>query len=114
MPSGTAWWKDKVFGERNSAGTDRSAFQKPRMAGLRGRPVSVIVTDMKVTSRDFQRDFARMKAVAATGETIHVTSGDERFVFQSAKPKTWQKSLKGRIEIKGDIFGTGLGWEASR
>ena len=55
-----------------------------------------------------------MKAVAATGETIQVTSGDQRFVFQSAKPRTWQKSLKGQIEIKGDIFGTGLEWEASR
>lgn len=72
------------------------------------------MSDMKVTSRDFQRDFARMKARAKTGEAIFVTSGAEEFVFQAVQPKTWQKALKGRARIKGDLFSTGLEWEASR
>ncbi|MEK7675072.1 MAG: hypothetical protein AAB676_04440 [Verrucomicrobiota bacterium] len=69
---------------------------------------------MKVTSRDFQRDFARMKAKAAAGETVYVLSGREQFIFQAVKPKTWQGALKGKARITGDLFSTGLAWEASR
>jgi hypothetical protein len=76
--------------------------------------MSVTLSDMKVTSRDFQRDFARMKARAKTGEAIFVTSGTEEFVFQSVKPKTWQGALKGKARIAGDLFSTGIEWEASR
>jgi hypothetical protein len=76
--------------------------------------MSVTLSDMKVTSRDFQRDFARMKAKAKSGEIIHVTSGAEEFVFQAVKPKTWQGALKGKGRIAGDIFSTGLEWETSR
>ena len=76
--------------------------------------MSVTMSDMKVTSRDFQRDFARMKAKAKAGEAIYVTSGSEEFVFQAVKPKTWQGALKGKGRITGDIFSTGLDWEASR
>ena len=76
--------------------------------------LSVTVTDMKVTSRDFQRDFARMKARAKSGEAIYVSSGAEEFVFQVVKPRTWQKALKGKATIKGDLFSTGIEWEASR
>ena len=76
--------------------------------------MSVTLSDMKVSSRDFQRDFARMKAKAKTGEAVYVTSGAEEFVFQAVKPKTWQGALKGKAKIVGDIFRTGLEWEASR
>ena len=76
--------------------------------------VSDIVTDMKVTSRDFQRDFARMKAKAAAGETVYILSGGEQFSFQAVKPKTWQGALKGKGKITGDLFSTGLKWETSR
>jgi len=76
--------------------------------------MSVTVTDMKVTSRDFQRDFARMKAKAKSGEAIYVTSGAEEFVFQAVKPTTWQGALKGKAKITGDLFSTGVAWEASR
>ena len=76
--------------------------------------LSDTVTDMKVTSRDFQRDFARMKAKAAAGETVHVVSGGEQFVFQVVKPKTWQGALKGKAKITGDLFSRGLAWESSR
>lgn len=76
--------------------------------------MSVTVTDMKVTSRDLQRDFARMKAKARTGEAIYVTSGAEEFVFQAVKPKTCQGALKGKAKRVGDLFSTGLDREASR
>jgi hypothetical protein len=66
---------------------------------------------MKVTSRDFQRDFARMKAKAAAGETVYIVSGGEEFMFQAVKPKTWQGALKGKARIAGDLFSTGLTWE---
>ena len=69
---------------------------------------------MKVTSRDFQRDFARMKAKAKAGEPVFVTSGREEFVFQIVQPKTWQGALKGKGKIVGDLFSTGLNWEASQ
>ena len=76
--------------------------------------VSDIVTDMKVTSRDFQRDFTRMKAKAVAGETVYIVSGGEEFMFQAVKPKTWQGALKGKAKITGDLFSTGLTWETSR
>ena len=76
--------------------------------------MSVSVTDMKVNSRQFQRDFARMKAKAAAGITIQVESEGELFTFQSARPKTWQGSLKGKARIAGDLFNTGLNWESSQ
>ena len=72
---------------------------------------SFTLTDVKVTSRDFQRSFARMKAKAKAGETIIVTSGTEEFVFQAAKPRSWQKALQGKAAIKGSLFSTGLEWE---
>ena len=69
---------------------------------------------MKVTSRDFQRSFARMKAKAAAGETVYIVSAGEQFLFQAVKPKTWQSALKGKAKINGDLLGTGLAWETSR
>ncbi len=69
---------------------------------------------MKVNSREFQRNFSRMKARAAAGETVYIVSDGEEFVFRSVKQKTWQGALKGKAKITGDLFGTGLGWEASR
>ncbi|MHC1763536.1 MAG: hypothetical protein AB9869_04400 [Verrucomicrobiia bacterium] len=70
------------------------------------------VTDMKVNSRDFQRDFARMKSVAASGETIYVISGEQEFVFHAVEPRTWQGALKGKARIAGDLFSTDLPWES--
>lgn len=69
--------------------------------------------EVKVSSRNFQRSFARMKAKAKAGETIIVTSGTEEFVFLVAKPRTWQKALPGKAAIKGSLFSTGLAWETS-
>lgn len=63
---------------------------------------------------EFQRHFARMKATAKAGEAIYVTAGAEEFVFQAVKPKAWQGALKGKAKIAGDLFSTGLEWEASR
>jgi hypothetical protein len=69
---------------------------------------------MRVTSRAFQRDFARMKAKAASGETVTIVSDGQEFIFRAAKPRTWQGALKGKMKIKGDIFCTGIEWEASK
>jgi hypothetical protein len=69
---------------------------------------------MKVTSREFQRNFARIRSLAADGETIRVTSGGVEFVFQRARDSTWQGALKGKVEIVGDLHTTGLDWDASR
>lgn len=69
---------------------------------------------MKVTSRQFQRDFARIREAAATGEPVYVTSGSQEFVFQRVQPKTWQGALKGRVKIMGDLHTTGLEWETTR
>ena len=55
-----------------------------------------------------------MKAKAAAGETVYILSGGEQFSFQAVKPKTWQGALKGKGKITGDLFSTGLKWEASR
>lgn len=77
-------------------------------------PLPFIILAMKVTSRDFQRDFARMKARAKAGEIIHITSGAEQFVFQAVAVETWQGALKGKARIVGDIFSTGVDWERSR
>jgi hypothetical protein len=74
--------------------------------------MSVIVSDMRTTSRDFLRDFARMKARARSGEAIYVSSGSEEFVFQVVKPRTWQGALRGEGKIKGDLFSTGVEWGA--
>jgi hypothetical protein len=68
--------------------------------------------DMKVTSRAFQRDFARMKAKASSGETVTVGSDGKEFHFRAVQARTWQRALKGKIKIKGNFFCTGLGWEA--
>ena len=86
-----------------------------RCAGsLTVQRVSDRLTDMKVNSRDFQRDFARMKAKAAAGETVHIVSDGEQFIFQAVRSKTWQGALKGKARITGDLFSTGLAWETSR
>jgi hypothetical protein len=69
---------------------------------------------MRITSRAFQRNFAEMKEKAASGETVTVVSGSQEFIFRAAKPRTWQGALKGKVKIKGDIFSTGLEWEASK
>jgi hypothetical protein len=55
-----------------------------------------------------------MKAKAASGEIVTIVSGGQEFVFQAVKPRTWQGALKGKVKIKGDIFSTGLEWEASK
>ena len=59
-----------------------------------------------------------MKAKAKSGEVIYVTTGAEEFVFQAVKPKTWPKTwpgaLKGKAKIAGDLFSTGIAWEASQ
>ena len=55
-----------------------------------------------------------MKEKAASGETVTVVSGSQEFIFRAAKPRTWQGALKGKVKIKGDIFSTGLEWEASK
>ena len=69
---------------------------------------------MKVNSREFQRDFARMKKTAARGEPVTVISEGCEFVFKAVKPRTWQGALKGKGKIVGDIFSTGVEWESSR
>ena len=76
--------------------------------------MSVNVSDMKVNSREFQRDFTRMKAKAKGGESILISSGGEEFLFQAVKPRSWQKALKGKGRIVGDLFSTGSEWEASQ
>lgn len=76
--------------------------------------LSDTMTDMKVTSRDFQRDFARMKAKAAGGEAVHIVSGGEEFVFRAVQRKSWQGALKGKAKIAGDLLSTGLAWETDR
>jgi hypothetical protein len=69
---------------------------------------------MRVTSREFQRNFARIKAKAAAGETLYIIADGEEFAFHIVKPKTWQGALKGKARIMGDLFSTGLDWESER
>ena len=78
------------------------------------RRKSDTVTDMKMTSRDFQRSFPRMKAKAAAGERVYIGSDGEQFLFLAVKPKTWETALKAKAKINGDLLSTGLGWETSR
>jgi hypothetical protein len=59
-------------------------------------------------------DFPRMKARPKLGEAIIVMSGTEEFGFRSVKPWTWPGALKGKARIAGDLFSTGIEWEASR
>lgn len=68
---------------------------------------------MKVTTREFQRDFARIRDVAATGEPVYITSAGQEFVFKKTPSRSWQGALKGRVKIVGDLHETGLKWEAS-
>jgi hypothetical protein len=72
------------------------------------------MTDMKVTSRQFQREFARMKRMAVDGETVTIVSDEQEFVFHAVKPRTWQAALKGKVRITGDILNTGIEWETSK
>jgi hypothetical protein len=81
---------------------------------LTAQRMSDMLTDMRVTSRDFQRGFARMKAKAAAGETLYIVSEGQTYVFRAIKPRTWQGSLKGKARIAGDLFSTGLTWESSQ
>ena len=69
---------------------------------------------MTVNSREFQRDFARMKEKAAKGETVTVVSDGQEFIFRAAKPRTWQGGLKAQGKSQGDICSTGSEWEASK
>ena len=69
---------------------------------------------MRVSSREFQRDFTRIREAAAAGEPVYVTSGNQKFLFQRVQPKTWQGALKGKAKIVGDLFSTGLDWEATK
>ena len=73
--------------------------------------MSVTVSDMRVTSRDFQRDFARMKAKAKSGEAIYVTSGAEEFVFRERRSgsgsrrerkRPWQRPAIQGLKRKAD------------
>lgn len=55
-----------------------------------------------------------MKAAAVKGETVTIISDGQEFIFRAAKSRTWQGALKGKMKIKGDIFSTGIEWEASK
>lgn len=100
-------WQSKEFrGIKYTSATGLRRLTPDRMSDT--------MTDMKVTARDFQRDFARMKAKAIAGQTVHIVSGGEEFVFQVVKPRTWQGALKGKARITGDLLSTGLAWESSR
>lgn len=55
-----------------------------------------------------------MREAAASGEPVYVTSGDQEFLFQRVQPQTWQGALKGKAKIVGDLYSTGLDWEASQ
>lgn len=61
------------------------------------------MSDMKITSREFLRNFARIRKAAEAGETVYVTFGDREFVFKRVEPKTWQGALKGKVKITGDL-----------
>jgi len=74
--------------------------------------VSDSLSGMKVTSREFQRDFTRIREAAAAGELVYVTSGNQEFLFQRVQPKTWQGALRGKAKIVGDLYSTGLDWES--
>ena len=76
--------------------------------------LSDTLSGMKVTSREFQRDFTRVREAAAAGEPVYVTSGGQEFVFQRVQPNTWQGALKGKAKIVGDLKSTGLEWEATQ
>jgi hypothetical protein len=72
------------------------------------------LSETKTTSREFQRDFARVREAAAAGEKVYLTSGDQEFVFQRVQSKSWQGALKGKAKIIGNLHSTDLESEASR
>jgi hypothetical protein len=72
------------------------------------------MSGMKISSREFQRNFVRVRQAAAAGEPVYVSSGGQEFLFQRVQPKTWQGALKGRVKILGDLKSTGLEWESSQ
>lgn len=100
------------------AGFSAPGFQYPAPAphhpNLTITHLSDKVSDMKVSSRDFQRNFARVRATAETGEPVYVSVGDSEFVFQRVQPKSWQGALKGKATITGDLHSTDLAWEANQ
>lgn len=55
-----------------------------------------------------------MKAKAAEGVTITVVSKGSEFEFKALKRRSWQGALEGKMMIKGDIFSTGIEWDAMR
>lgn len=69
---------------------------------------------MTVNSRNFLRNFAQMKAKASAGETVIVESRGEKSIFKAVKRRTWQGALKGKVRITGNIFSTGVEWDAMR
>lgn len=68
---------------------------------------------MKVPSREFQRDFTRVREAAAAGGPVYVTSGGQEFGFQRVQPHTWQGALKGKARVVGDLKSTRIEWEAT-
>jgi hypothetical protein len=72
------------------------------------------LSDVKISSREFQRDFARVRQAAAAGEPVYICSAGQEFLFQRVQPKTWQGALKGKVKIIGDLMSTGLEWESSK
>ncbi|MEO6035727.1 MAG: hypothetical protein ABIQ35_10770 [Verrucomicrobiota bacterium] len=74
------------------------------------------VSDMKTTTRVFQREFKKMKRIAAEGKTIfiHDATGQD-FVFSIKRSPT--NPLFGRMpnSVSGDVESpTGETWEANQ
>jgi len=72
------------------------------------------MSDMKVSSREFQRNFSRIRATAESGEPVYVSAGGAEFVFQRIQPKSWHGALKGKASIEGDLHSTDLQWEVQQ
>ena len=54
---------------------------------LSGPLSDTISSDMRTTLRDFQRQFASMRAQADAGETVEIeTGGGPRYVFKLSRP----------------------------
>ena len=104
-----------------AAGTGPAATNRFRpLSTIRLSPSSVLAPGRRsdtvtanITSSIVNGSTRRI-AKPTSGETVHIVSDGEQFIFQAVKPKTWQGALKGKARITGDLFSTGLAWETSK
>jgi len=72
---------------------------------------------MQTTLRNFQRTFARVRAVADTGEKVEVLAKGRRYLFflvQDQPPQGLYGAAKGMMRIKGNLLSTEVKWPSAK